>query len=68
MNNNSKDSKPIKVVFDPDGYVEAAGDPKCFKAKDMKQYDKPGYVIKTMTFKEYQDANYKWIWDKTDKL
>lgn len=61
---DNKDSEPIKVIIDPDGYIEAAGHPKCFKAKDMKLYDKPGYIVRVMTFKEYKELPNKWVFDK----
>lgn len=62
------DDKPIMVVFNPDKLVVLAGRPRKLTAKESKEYMQPGWEVKTMPFKQYKEANYKWIYDGKESV
>lgn len=61
---SNKDEELIMVVFNPDNQVVLAGRPRKLTAQECRDYMQPGWEVKTMAFKKYKDANYKWIYDK----
>jgi len=58
------DERPIMVVFDSEGFVYLAGQPRNPTAKEWREWSQPGWKVINMSFKEYKAANYKWIYDK----
>lgn len=62
-----RDELPTLVILDEDGYLVQVGDPKHADKKEIGKYALQGYTIKTMKFKEYVAADYKWIYDKPKK-
>lgn len=60
------DSEPVLVILTQDGYLVRAGQPPSdLKGKrEVGEYAMEGYVIKTITIKEYRETNYKWYWEK----
>ncbi len=57
---------PILVVIDKEGYITAAGEPKTFTGKDLREYTTNGCDIKNMLHSEYLKLPNKWIFDKPE--
>jgi hypothetical protein len=55
---------PIMVILDKKGYLIAAGAPEHINQEDVIKAAKAGCIIKTITLKEYGEANYKWLCSK----
>lgn len=64
MTENSKDEELIMVVTNPEGKVVLAGIPRKITAQECREYMAPGWKIATIPFKEYQEANLEWAFDK----
>jgi hypothetical protein len=58
-----KDERPVLVVTDKADKLVHAGEPVGFTDELLGGYARQGYTIKTITIKEYREANYKWYWE-----
>jgi len=63
-NHDERDELPVMVVLDKDGYLVRVGQPTMKLSKETKKIVMNGGTIKTIPFKEYRTAEYKWIYDK----
>lgn len=64
IDRDERDELPVMVVLDKDGYLIRVGQPTMKLSKETKRIVMQGGMIKTIPFKEYRTANYKWIYDK----
>lgn len=65
---DERDELPVMVVLDKDGYLIRVGEPTMKLSKETKKIVTDGGTIKTIPFKEYRAADYKWIYDKPKEL
>ncbi len=61
---DERDELPVMVVLDKDGYLVRVGQPTMKLSKEIKRMLMNGGTVKTISFKEYRLADYKWIYDK----
>jgi len=59
-----RDEIPTMVLLDTDGFLIRVGDPNTINKKEIVKCVREGGTVKTMKFKEYVAADYKWIYDK----
>jgi hypothetical protein len=64
---DKRDEIPTMMITTPDNYLVLVGDPKTVSNKELADYAKKGYTIKTVPFKEYRTSNIKWIYDRPKK-
>lgn len=60
------ENKPIMFVLNPEGLVHWAGQPRKMTAAECREWLQPGWHIETVPFKQFKEAGFKWIYDKSE--
>lgn len=60
---NKSGKEPVLVVTTKVGKLVEAGRPDCFKTKQIADYAKEGYKIKTITIGQFRAKQWKWYWE-----
>lgn len=58
------DKEPVLIVLNKSRKLMHAGKPEAINKKQLADYAKEGYQIKTITIKKFRETKYKWHWEQ----
>jgi hypothetical protein len=56
--------RDVMVLLDKDGYLIRCGDPSTMATREITSCRKAGGKVSTIPYSEYEQTDWKWIWDK----